>query len=728
MRLSCSLDPLSSSLDLAEDERIKKDLSDYIAGRVSLPQIASKLHKSSSRLSRNILAKFSSFLVTKAEGCFLYVKMVLDLVERGSLRIKSGSFKLVPQNLSEVYQLVFNIKFPSVSSYVPVSDIFSICLASLEPLTLEETFTVFSALSVRCEVSWAEFRALQQSVGDLLVQRRDGSLMVHHPTLRDWLVRRREARETDNKFLCDLRPGHAAIALSYSRQSQVLESDKVLGLAHHVLKSNIYKHLAGTSGTKCSHRQLQAYFTSLSADSLSSALASTRNLFSPITKVSRLLLLAGADPNTRTDQLESAPLVTVHSKLGHTEMVSLLLEYGAEVGLENGAGQTALCLASGEGHLETVQLLLQSGAVLGHQDLAGLTCLLRAARAGHLSVLETLMSDIPASDLPPLLTGLVTQAILHHQPTVTDTLLDLPQLGLDCKDSLSGLTPLEAAVSRGLTGLVRDLVKRGASLSGEVLLAAEHGHCEVTEYLVSEGAPLHTRDARGRSGLMLAASAGHLAVVEVLVGLGAELEDADQEGLTSLTHSVISGHTNITDWLLDRGADVNTVDNFNRSPLDVAIYQGQPAMVEILLDRGANMEHTDMKGIKPLDRVIAHGNTEILSVFLRKGAKLGSATWAMARGQEEIQVILLNKLLDDGNTLYRQQKMTEASHRYKYALKRLTGMEPGLEVRETFSELEMNLLLNLSRVERRQGRFLTALKLSSRVLETDPHCVQVGSS
>jgi len=212
--------------------------------------------------------------------------------------------------------------------------------------------------------------------------------------------------------------------------------------------------------------------------------------------------------------------------------------------------------------------------------------------------------------------------------------------------------------------------------------------------------------------------------VEVLVGLGAGLEDADQEGLTPLTHSVISGHTTITDWLLDRGADVNTVDNFNRSPLDVAIYQGQPAMVEILLDRGANMEHTDMKGIKPLDRVIAHGNTEILSVFLRKGAKLGSATWAMARGQEEIQVILLNKLLDDGNTLYRQQKITEASHRYKYALKRLTSIEPGLELRETFSELEMNLLLNLSRVERRQGKFLTALKLSSRVLETDPQCVQ----
>ena len=37
----------------------------------------------------------------------------------------------------------------------------------------------------------------------------------------------------------------------------------------------------------------------------------------------------------------------------------------------------------------------------------------------------------------------------------------------------------------------------------------------------------------------------------------------------------------------------------------------------------------------------------------RKGAKLGAATWVMARDQPDIQ-LLLNKLMEDGNTLYRQ--------------------------------------------------------------------------
>ena len=51
--------------------------------------------------------------------------------------------------------------------------------------------------------------------------------------------------------------------------------------------------------------------------------------------------------------------------------------------------------------------------------------------------------------------------------------------------------------------------------------------------------------------------------------------------------------------------------------------------------------------------MIGHGNSSIVSVFLRKGAKLGSATWAMASGKPDIQLILLNKLMEDGNTLYR---------------------------------------------------------------------------
>ena len=39
--------------------------------------------------------------------------------------------------------------------------------------------------------------------------------------------------------------------------------------------------------------------------------------------------------------------------------------------------------------------------------------------------------------------------------------------------------------------------------------------------------------------------------------------------------------------------------------------------------------------------------------IVMQGAKLGPATWAMAAGKPDIMVLLLNKLMEDGNVLYK---------------------------------------------------------------------------
>ena len=50
-------------------------------------------------------------------------------------------------------------------------------------------------------------------------------------------------------------------------------------------------------------------------------------------QVSRLLLLAGADPDARTAFLQRAPLLCVAARHGLGELVNLLLEFGANVNL-----------------------------------------------------------------------------------------------------------------------------------------------------------------------------------------------------------------------------------------------------------------------------------------------------------------------------------------------------------------------------------------------------------
>ena len=109
------------------------------------------------------------------------------------------------------------------------------------------------------------------------------------------------------------------------------------------------------------------------------------------------------------------------------------------------------------------------------------------------------------------------------------------------------------------------------------------------------------------------------------------------------------------------------------------------------------------------------------------------------------RLILLNKLLEDGNTLYRKNRFDEAAHRYGYAVRRIpinnstnnnsldisdsknnqkeensldnnpemeSNNNPNISDEEmispiaaTFSQLKVHLLLNLSRCQRRLGKF-----------------------
>ena len=82
-------------------------------------------------------------------------------------------------------------------------------------------------------------------------------------------------------------------------------------------------------------------------------------------------------------------------------------------------------------------------------------------------------------------------------------------------------------------------------------------------------------------------------------------------------------------------------------------------------------------------------------------------------------------MLDDGNTLYRREKYDDASHRYQYAVRRVPEVYSGMEEsKETFEQLRVHLLLNLSRCRRKQGQFLEAINKATEVLAIKPDCLE----
>ncbi len=101
------------------------------------------------------------------------------------------------------------------------------------------------------------------------------------------------------------------------------------------------------------------------------------------------------------------------------------------------------------------------------------------------------------------------------------------------------------------------------------------------------------------------------------------------------------------------GANVNAEESTGRTPLDLATFYGDSKLVQLLIANNADIEHRDKLEMSPLDRAIGCNNHDIVLAFLKKGAKICPTTWATAYDKPKMYFLLINKLVDDGNTLYK---------------------------------------------------------------------------
>ena len=386
------------------------------------------------------------------------------------------------------------------------------------------------------------------------------------------------------------------------------------------------------------------------------------------------LLQAGADPNIALARGET-PLMTAAS-IGDIEIVNALLSARADVNVaESQRKQTALMWAIAEGHADIVSSLIDHGADLRARSKGGYTPLLFASLNGKIESAKILVSmdvdinEISSDKSSPLL---IAAAAGHDK--LTQYLLEqgADPHAIDYK----GFTALHyAAMKRNMTGSVVALLAKGADANARIVrIGADNELHPVSDLPFLKSATriidVDTRGGTypvGATPLYLAAQQRNTDAIRLLSKSGADHNLRTSETVFFLGGSgrrvnYIAGSTPlmtaagmdrvIDNWngypeelemqaleavkaAVELGGDINATNEYGMTALHAASFIGADSIVEFLIKNGANPDAKDLFGQTPLsiaEQVITAGlgenfdvrprrsNPELVSLLLNLGA------------------------------------------------------------------------------------------------------------
>ncbi|CAG2105105.1 unnamed protein product, partial [Medioppia subpectinata] len=297
---------------------------------------------------------------------------------------------------------------------------------------------------------------------------------------------------------------------------------------------------------------------------------------------------------------------------------------------------TALTLACAGGHEELVSLLLNRGAEMEHRDKKGFTPLMLAATAGHLNVVEIMLNngaDMEAQSERTKDTAL-SLACSSGRFEVVEILLSR---GSNKEHrNVSDYTPLSLAASGGYVNIIKLLLSHGAEINSRtgsklgispLMLAAMNGHAATVKLLLDMGSDINAQIETNRNtALTLACFQGRCEVVGLLLDRRANVEHRAKTGLTPLMEAASGGYVEVGRVLLDKGADVNAtpVPSSRDTALTIASDKGHYRFVELLLTRGAIVDVKNKKGNSPLWLACNGGHLDVVQLLVNAGCDIDS--------------------------------------------------------------------------------------------------------
>ncbi|KAJ4246003.1 hypothetical protein NW762_013747 [Fusarium torreyae] len=197
-----------------------------------------------------------------------------------------------------------------------------------------------------------------------------------------------------------------------------------------------------------------------------------------------------------------------------------------------------------------------------------------------------------------------------------------------CQDEKDtrGWTLLMSASEEGRTDLARWLVDGGADIhvssNGHtaIAIASSNGHVEIVDLLLKAGAHPDTIGPFNQPILCVAAGYGHLGVVRVLLKKGADIECIGNDGQRPLHFA--AGRPNnveVMEELLKHQANIHALNDYGDTCLLRAAKEGILGSIKFLLNHGANVRIRNNAGDSCMQILRTH-KLDCLQVLLENGA------------------------------------------------------------------------------------------------------------
>ena len=389
-------------------------------------------HTGADNLTKSI-EELSKYLSKVSKGDFLYLTLIFDLIEQGSIRLKSNNYQaILPSNRWQAITQLFKCKTMITTMFCPLMhDILAVILASLRPLSEDQLYRSLACLDLLPDgienikscpkiiptissLTVSEFKRKLARLAGILTVRPDHSgqideneegniknnnnnwfqnesIRFSHIMFKEWLEKQIAVTSIRSQFTIDIKCGHFVLSCAKAFCSDQRDPFQ---LGHHMLKAGLIRvrkikdlKLQFENPTSNSNnfspqdnlvKILWSHF--IQAD-LTQALKNQRNIFYPNIHVSQVLLTYGANANVPTEILYNSPLINLYSYLGNLDMIKLLVSFNCNVDELSTNDMNCLSLAASNGHLDICKILVLKGGanLILQKDQNGQICILHAA-------------------------------------------------------------------------------------------------------------------------------------------------------------------------------------------------------------------------------------------------------------------------------------------------------------------------------------------------------------